>query len=139
MSGPTAIEVAAAIVRRGSTILIAQRHTHDSLANYWEFPGGKREPQETFEQCLARELQEELAITIRVGRLVHDVTHAYPERTVRLCFFECELLAGEPKPLDCQDCRWVSAAELRHYKFPPADDELIELLTKPAETHPRHS
>jgi len=130
MSGGAAIEVAAAILRRGGTILIAQRHAHDPLANFWEFPGGKREPEETFEQCLARELQEELGVTVRVCRLVHDVTHHYPERTVRLCFFECELLAGEPKPLDCQDCRWVPAAELRRYKFPPADDELIELLTK---------
>lgn len=131
MSGAAAIEVAAAILRRGDTILIAQRHEHDHLANFWEFPGGKREPGETFEQCLARELQEELGVTVRAGRLVHDVTHSYPERTVRLCFFECELLDGEPKPLDCQDCRWITVAELRRYKFPPADDELIELLTKP--------
>lgn len=131
MSGSAAIEVAAAIIRRGNAILIAQRRENDHLANLWEFPGGKREPGETFEQCLARELQEELGVTARVGRLVHDVTHCYPERTVRLCFFECELLAGEPKPLDCQDCRWVPAAELWRYKFPPADNELIELLTKP--------
>ena len=130
MSGPAVIEVAAAILRRDGSILIAQRHKHDPLANFWEFPGGKRESNETFEQCLARELREELGIDVRVGRLVHDVTHAYPEHTVRLCFFECQLLAGEPKPLDCQDCRWVTAAELRRYKFPPADDELIELLTK---------
>ncbi|MFA6564022.1 MAG: 8-oxo-dGTP diphosphatase MutT [Verrucomicrobiia bacterium] len=131
MSNAAAIEVAAAIVRRGGTILIAQRHENDHLANLWEFPGGKREPGETFEQCLARELQEELGVTVRVGRLVHDVTHIYPERAVRLCFYECVLLNGEPKPLDCQDCRWVPAAELCRYKFPPADDELIEWLTKP--------
>jgi mutator protein MutT len=131
MSGRAAIEVAAAILRRGDAILIAQRHAHDPLANFWEFPGGKRKPEETFEQCLARELQEELGVTVRVGRLVHDVTHAYPERIVRLCFFECELLKGEPRPLDCQDCRWVYAKELRNYEFPPADDELIELLAKP--------
>ncbi|MBI5819852.1 MAG: 8-oxo-dGTP diphosphatase MutT [Verrucomicrobia bacterium] len=131
MSGPAPIEVAAAIVRRGGTILIAQRHAHDPLANFWEFPGGKREPGETFEDCLARELREELGIVVRVGRLAHEVTHSYPERTVRLCFYECELLDGEPEPLDCQDCRWVHATELRRYQFPPADDELIELLTKP--------
>jgi mutator protein MutT len=132
MSGRGAIEVAAAIVRRGDTILIAQRHAHDHLANFWEFPGGKRESHETFEQCLVRELQEELGVTVRVGQLVHDVTHAYPQRTVRLCFFECEILSGEPRPLDCQDCRWVFVAELRCYKFPPADDELIESLAKAA-------
>ncbi|MCX6900293.1 MAG: 8-oxo-dGTP diphosphatase MutT [Verrucomicrobia bacterium] len=131
MSGSAAIEVAAAIIRCGNAILIAQRRENDHLANLWEFPGGKREPGETFEQCLSRELQEELGVTARVGRLVHDVTHSYPERTVRLCFYECELLSGEPKPIHCQDCRWVLPDELRRYKFPPADDELIELLAKP--------
>ena len=131
MSGQAAIEVAAAILRRDGLILIAQRRANDHLANFWEFPGGKRELGETFEQCLERELREELDIGVRVGRLVHDVTHTYPERTIRLCFFECELLTGEPKPLDCQACRWVSAGELRDYDFPPADKELIDQLAPP--------
>jgi 8-oxo-dGTP diphosphatase len=131
MSGPAAIEVAAAILRRGGSILIAQRRANDHLANLWEFPGGKREPGETFEQCLARELQEELGVAVRVGRLVHDVTHTYPERTVRICFYECDLTAGEPRPIHCQDCRWVSPADLPRYDFPPADRELIEQLAKP--------
>lgn len=130
MSSRPVIEVAAAIIRRGDTILIAQRCADDHLANLWEFPGGKREPGESFEQCLARELQEELGVTARVGRLVHDVTHDYPERTVRLCFFECDLLDGEPRAIDCQDCRWVRAGELQSYRFPPADDELIRSLSK---------
>ncbi len=130
MSGRPAIEVAAAIIRRGDTILIAQRRADDHLSNLWEFPGGKREAGETFEQCLARELREELGVTARVGRLIHDVTHDYPERSVRLCFFDCELMEGEPKPIHCQDCRWVRAGELQDYRFPPADDELIKLLGK---------
>ncbi|MBI5395476.1 MAG: 8-oxo-dGTP diphosphatase MutT [Verrucomicrobia bacterium] len=131
MSGRKVIEVAAAIIRRGDTVLIAQRRADDHLANLWEFPGGKREGDETFEQCLARELQEELGITARVGPRVHDVTHAYPERTVRLCFFECELLDGAPQPLHCQACRWVRVGELKDFKFPPADDELIRRLMMP--------
>jgi mutator protein MutT len=128
MSGRPAIEAAAAIMRRGDTILIAQRRVGDHLENLWEFPGGKREPGESFERCLARELQEELGVTVRVGRLVYDVTHDYPERRVRLCFFECELLEGEPRPIHCQDCRWVKTGELQDYRFPPADDELIQWL-----------
>lgn len=111
-------------------LLIAQRPLDGLLGGLWEFPGGKREPGESFEQCLARELQEELGVTARVGRLVHDVTHDYPERTVRLCFFECDLLDGEPRAIDCQDCRWVRAGELQSYRFPPADDELIRSLSK---------
>ena len=128
MSERIAIEVAAAILRRGETILIAQRRANDHLAHFWEFPGGKREPGETFEQCLTRELREELAIGARVGQLVYDVTHDYPDRTIRLCFFECELVEGEPQPIHCQAFRWVRLEELGNYSFPPADDELIGLL-----------
>jgi 8-oxo-dGTP diphosphatase len=131
MSGRLVIEVAAAIIRRGDTMLIAQRRADDHQANLWEFPGGKRERGESFEQCLARELREELGITACVGRLLHDVTHDYPERAVRLCFFECELLDGHPQPLHCQACRWVRVSELKAYSFPPADDELVRMLSKP--------
>ncbi|MBM3889476.1 MAG: 8-oxo-dGTP diphosphatase MutT [Verrucomicrobia bacterium] len=128
MNASAVIEVAAAILRRGDTILLAQRRANDHLPNLWEFPGGKREPGETLEQCLVRELREELGVGARVGRLVQEVTHAYPDRTVRLFFFECELLDGEPQPLHCQACRWVPKGELRRYEFPPADTELIEWL-----------
>ena len=128
MNNPQLIEVAAAILRRGDTILIAQRRPEDHLAHFWEFPGGKREAGESLEQCLVRELREELGVEARVGLPVHDVTHTYSERTIRLCFFECELVEGEPQPLHCQACRWIRVPELRDYKFPPADTELIERL-----------
>lgn len=129
MSQRAVIEVAAAIIRRGETILITQRPVTGHLPNLWEFPGGKREAGESFEQCLARELHEELGVAARVGGLVYDVTHTYPERAVRLCFFECDLLDGEPQPIHCQACRWVRLEELKQYQFPPADDGLIKLLT----------
>ncbi|MCX7824412.1 MAG: 8-oxo-dGTP diphosphatase MutT [Verrucomicrobiae bacterium] len=128
MSGPAVIEVAAAIIRRGETVLLARRRANGHLPHLWEFPGGKREPGETLEQCLARELREELGIGVRVGRLAREILHAYADRTVRLFFFECELLDGQPQPLHCQDCRWVPKSELTRYDFPPADTELIEWL-----------
>ena len=128
MSGGAIIEVAAGIIWRGETVLLAQRLVGDPLPNLWEFPGGKRERGESLEQCLVRELREELGVSARVGRLVHEVTHAYPERTVRLFFFDCELLDGDPQPLHCQACRWVQRSDLHRYEFPPADTALIELL-----------
>ena len=108
--------------------LITQRRPDDHLPNLWEFPGGKVEPGETFEQCLVREIREELAIEISVGQLVEDLTHTYPEKTVRLCFFNCRLISGKAKPVHVQDLRWVTRAELRTFEFPAADAKLIERL-----------
>ncbi len=94
----------------------------------WEFPGGKREPGETFKQCLVREIREELGVTIAVGRLFESITHAYPEKTVRLKFFVCRLLAGKPQPLGCEALKWAGKAGLADYEFPAADARLLEKL-----------
>src|ERR1041385_7546125 len=84
-----AVDVAAALVFRDGKLLITRRHADAHLGGLWEFPGGKRESDETFEQCLVRELQEELGITVTVGELLEELTHEYPERTVLLKFFAC--------------------------------------------------
>src|SRR4029077_11924660 len=75
------IEVAAGLVFRGGKLLITQRRADSHLGGLWEFPGGKREAAETFEECLARELREELGIEVAVEELVKEITHAYPEKT----------------------------------------------------------
>jgi mutator protein MutT len=122
------IEVAAGLVFRQGRLLIAQRHPGSHLGGLWEFPGGKREPEETFEACLARELREELGIEVAVGRLVESVTHSYPEKTVHLRFFACRWLRHDPQPLDCAALRWVTADELALYDFPAADTRLLGML-----------
>lgn len=113
--------------RRGR-LLITRRPEGAHLGGLWEFPGGKREPDETFEQCLVRELREELGIAISVGELVADITHDYPGKTVRLKFFRCAWAEHEPQAIGCADFRWVNAAELASYKFPPADETLLYTL-----------
>jgi mutator protein MutT len=75
----TTIEVSAGLVFRNGKLLITQRYTDAHLGGLWEFPGGKRECDETFEACLTRELREELGIDVRVGELVETIEHAYPE------------------------------------------------------------
>ena len=122
------IEVSAGLVFRGGKLLITQRHDSGHLANLWEFPGGKREPEETFEQCLVRELREELGIEVDVGELVESLTHDYPECSVHLKFFRCVWLLHEPQPLDCQAIAWVTAGELANFTFPAADQRLLEKL-----------
>jgi mutator protein MutT len=123
-----AIDVAAALIFNEGKLLITQRRPDDHLPNLWEFPGGKVEPGETFAACLVREIREELGIEISVHEQIEDLTHNYPEKTVRLCFFNCRLISGVPKAIHVQDIRWVTREELRHYEFPAADAKLIDRL-----------
>ena len=124
------VEVSAALIFRDGKLLITQRHADAHLGGLWEFPGGKREPNETFEQCLVREIREELGLEISVGELFEEVVHAYPEKTVRLKFFICKILSGEPQPLDCAAVKWVTKAELATVDFPAADARLLKKLGK---------
>jgi mutator protein MutT len=127
------IEVAAGLVFRQGRVLITQRPPGGHLAGWWEFPGGKREADETFEACLVRELREELGIEVAVGGLIEAVDHAYPERAVHLRFFRCAWLANEPRPLGCQALAWVGREDLMGYRFPPADERLLlRLRAEPA-------
>ena len=122
------IEVSAGLVFRDGKLLIAQRAPEAHLGGLWEFPGGKREPAETDEQCLVRELREELGIDVEVGPNVEELTHRYPDVSVRLKFFLCRWVRHEPQPLGCSAFRWVGAAELTRYEFPAADARLIRRL-----------
>jgi mutator protein MutT len=122
------VEVSAALIFCGGRILIAQRHAKSHLGGLWEFPGGKRESNETFEQCLVRELREELGIEVEVGELFEEILHAYAEKSVRLKFFVCKLISGKPQPLDCAAFKWVNKMELADFEFPAADARLLEKL-----------
>jgi mutator protein MutT len=125
------IEVSAALLFRGGRLLITQRPAKSHLGGRWEFPGGKREPGETFQQCLVREIREELGVEIAVGELFEEISHVYPEKAVRLKFFRCGLLAGEPQPLDCAAVKWIDRAGLDEHEFPAADAQLLEKLKRP--------
>jgi 8-oxo-dGTP diphosphatase len=132
MSAPQTlvIDVAAALVFRGGKLLITQRRANDHLGGLWEFPGGKREPGESFEECLARELREELGIEVSVGELLESLTHAYPEKVVHLRFFRCSWTRHEPQTLGCAAFEWVEPEQLDAFQFPPADARLLRTLRK---------
>jgi len=122
------IDVAAALVFRTGKLLITQRFPHAHLGGLWEFPGGKRQPDETFEACLVRELTEELGIEVTVGELLQKVVHSYPQKTVHLQFYRCLLVKGEPQPLDCPAFSWIDRQDLTKYEFPAADSKLVQRL-----------
>jgi len=122
------IEVSAGLVFRAGQLLITQRPAGAHLGGLWEFPGGKREPGETFEACLVRELREELGIEILPREILESLTHNYPEKTVHLKFFRCRWQSGEPRALGCADWKWIGAGELDQHRFPAADARLLERL-----------
>jgi len=124
------IEVSAGLVFRDGKLLITQRHADAHLGGLWEFPGGKREHDESFEACLIRELREELGIEVAVHELVETIEHDYPEKRVLLKFFRCEWLANEPRALGCPAFGWVKRDELASYPFPAADARLLALLQR---------
>lgn len=128
LSARTSIEVAAGLVFRHGLLLLTQRPAGGHLGGLWEFPGGKREPDETFEACLHRELREELGIEVDVQELVESITHDYPERTVHLRFFRCRWLRHEPQPLGCPAYVWTDRDRLARYELPAADARLLDKL-----------
>ena len=128
MSATKIIEVSAALIFHQGRLLITQRHAAAHLGGLWEFPGGKREPGESFEVCLVREIREELAVDIAVDEQFEEVTHAYPEKTVHLKFFICRLIEGEPQAIGCAAFHWATKAELGRFEFPAADRQLLERL-----------
>ncbi len=124
------LHAAVAVIKRRGRILICQRHDHDSFGGLWEFPGGKREDGESWEQCLRRELREELGVAVRSITLYGHMRHEFQDGTVQFRVFRCLIARGNPRPLDAQALRWVWPQQLPRYQFPPANRSLISRLSR---------
>lgn len=109
-------------------ILIDRRRQHGAMAGLWEFPGGKIEPGETIEECIKREIDEELAIDIEVGEHLITIDHDYTELRVTLTVHECRHIKGVPQPLECDEIRWVNLEQLKQFNFPDANFQIIAAL-----------
>ncbi len=123
-----------AIIRRDREFLIAQRNADDTFGSYWEFPGGKKNRGESFEDCVVRETKEELGVDISVQRKFMEIRKTYGEKVIWLNFYLCSYVAGDPRPLDCQQVQWADADELQNFRFPPANDRVIRLLLESLES-----
>ncbi len=122
------IRVVGAMIERDAKYLITQRPPRATLPLLWEFPGGRVEPGETDEEALARELREEMGISVAVGERVIHVEHGYESYDIDFCVYRCQLVAGPIQHLRVHDHRWVRPEELDRYEFPPADEKSIAKL-----------
>lgn len=118
------IDVTAAVCHRNGKLLICQRPQGKSCEFLWEFPGGKVEPGETLENCLKRELKEELNFSIKEIRPLTVIEK--PEAGIRLHFFTCTPDQSEPEKMEHNAIRWITPAELSEYTFCPSDQALID-------------
>lgn len=121
------LEVTAAVIQQNGKILICQRPVNKNCGLLWEFPGGKIEAGETGEQCVIRECQEELGITLSVERKLTDITHKYPGRAVHLHFYLCNIIAGTPEKKEHNAIAWITPDEVDQYEFCPADKKMLQL------------
>jgi mutator protein MutT len=122
------IDVVAGVIRHDGRFLITQRLADDTLGGYWEFPGGKVDPGEELRDALRRELREELGVETEIGAQIYHVVHPYPDRDVRLYFFDATIVSGEPQRLEVSDLVWITAEQFDNYQFPEADLPLLNQL-----------
>lgn len=118
----------AVIWNQTGQILIDRRKIGGTMGGLWEFPGGKIEPGETVAACIAREIQEELAIEITVGEQLISIEHTYPTFHLTLTVHHCQHISGVPQPIESEEIRWVNISDLNNYQFPAANIAIINAL-----------
>jgi len=119
------VHVACAIIERDGLVLSALRSASMNLPLKWEFPGGKIEPGEALEECLERELVEEMGVRILVGRPLTPATHEYPSFTVTLYPFVCSIVAGEIQLFEHSAISWLPAERMLELDWADADLPVI--------------
>ncbi|MES5266611.1 8-oxo-dGTP diphosphatase MutT [Priestia megaterium] len=123
-------KVVAALIKEKDQILIAQRHSKDPLAGKWEFPGGKLEPGETPEECLVREIREELRVEVEIGSFYDDNVYSFKDQAIHLLFYWAEITNGEVTPVVHDDVKWITIKELAGFDFAPADIPMVKRLRR---------
>ena len=127
------IEVVAALIEQNGRFLIAQRPAHKARGLLWEFVGGKVEPGESGEEALIRECREELGVTVSIGPVFTELTHAYPDVTVHLTLYRAAIQCGELKRLEHEALAWITPEEIPNYDFCPADQTILKALRSGSE------
>ena len=122
------IDVVAAVIKKNNLYFIAQRNRNKHFAYYWEFPGGKVDKQETFENALKREIKEELSINIKVFNHIASEKHKDEKIDVNVHYFLCESLNDNIILFEHEDMKWLKKNELKKFKMAPGDSKIIKYL-----------
>lgn len=122
--------VTAAIIERNGKYLLTRRRADSSYPLFWEFPGGKLEPEEDPHQCVVRELMEELAIVIEVVAVFDVIYHRYPELPVIVLAYRCRWLSGDIRNIEVAEHQWLHPAAMTNLQMLPADIPLVERLNR---------
>lgn len=122
------IVVSAAVILKGRKTYIQQRPRDGLMGGLWEFPGGKMEKNETPEDCLKREIREELSVDVDIESKLMTIRHSYTQFRVTLHVYLCRLPAGRIRATQCEQWKWVSFGELESYPFPSANAKIVEYL-----------
>lgn len=123
------VEVAVGVIKQNNKIFISKRADDLHQGGKWEFPGGKREPNESIEQALARELNEEIGIIVTTQIPFMVIEHDYGDKKVRLDVRVVESFEGQASQQEGQLAKWVEIKDLVNYNFPNANQEVIDKLT----------
>lgn len=122
------IRVVAALIEEGGKFLVCRRPANKARGLLWEFAGGKVEQGEEKAAALVRECREELGVELDVGEVFTELTHVYPDVTVRLTLFCARIAAGVPQRLEHAELRWVTPQEMLSLEFCPADAPILRML-----------
>lgn len=120
------IEVTCAIIEKEGKVLATRRAHGSHLGGFWEFPGGKIEPGETDQDCVVREIAEELSITIEIVKSMEPVEHHYPEKCIRLLPFVCRMTTGHIILKDHSAFCWLELNKLQTLEWAAADKIVLE-------------
>lgn len=122
------VEVVAGIIYKDDKFLIAQRNLKKAQGGLWEFPGGKVEPEESYQDALKREIKEEFNADIEVGDFVGENVHHYPERDIKLIFYKAKLISDKMELLEHEDIRWITKEDKDSFEFAGADKKVFDLI-----------
>ena len=120
----------AVIWNEAGKILIDKRKPGGTFGGLWEFPGGKKETGETIEDCIKREVLEELGIEVAIEEHLITIEHNYSEIIVTLHVYHCRYLQGIPKTIECDEFKWVTLDEIDEFTFPEANEQILTALKK---------
>jgi 8-oxo-dGTP diphosphatase len=122
------IDVVAAVIKKNNKYFIAKRNRHKHFALHWEFPGGKVDNDESFEQALKREIYEELSINIKIKEKITSEKYKDDKIDVEVHYFLCEVMDEEIILSEHEDMKWLFKKDLLNFKLAPGDSKIINYL-----------